>query len=270
MIEDYKNIEKSIVKKFRKTIWVKFIKAIKEYNLIKENDKIAVCISGGKDSFLLAKCLEELLRHGKYHFSLEYIVMNPGYNESNLKLLDANLKKLNINAHIFNAPIFTYTDNIDNACYICAKMRRGYLYNYAKELGCNKIALGHHFNDVIETILLNMIYNGSFSSMRPILKSDNYEHMELIRPLYYVRENDIKAWSLYNNLMFLDCACNVSKKKIGKRLIVKDLVNYLNSIYEEADKCIFNSSRNINLDTLLAYKKDKKLTNLIEEYERDD
>ena len=182
-MEKYREVEKSIIKKYRKEIWSKFVKAVKDYKLINENDKIAVCMSGGKDSFLLAKCLEELQRHGIFKFGLEFIIMDPGYTNDVLKQIINNLELLNINAHIFKAPIFSYTDTLENPCYLCAKMRRGYLYNYAKKLGCNKIALGHHFNDVIETIMLNLIYSGKYASMMPKLKSTNYENMELIRVL---------------------------------------------------------------------------------------
>ena len=204
---ELKEIERSIIKKYRKKIFVPFVKAIKEFNLIEENDKIMVCISGGKDSFLLAKCMQEIKKHGKFNFDLEFIVMNPGYTIENINKIKENLSKLNIDAHIFDTPIFEVADKTDNPCYMCAKMRRGYLYSYAKKLGCNKIALGHHFNDVIETVLLNMIFTGNFSSMVPKVKSTNFENMSLIRPLYYVREEDIIRWAKYNELEFLDCAC---------------------------------------------------------------
>ena len=193
-MEKYKEIERSIIKKFRPSIWHKFVKAIHDYELIKENDKVAVCISGGKDSFLLAKCLEELQRHGKVKFDLEYIIMNPGYTEDVLDKIKKNLKVLNIKAHIFESPIFNIVNKEKSPCFLCAKMRRGYLYNYAKKLGCNKIALGHHYDDVIETILMNLIYNGMFAGMMPKLKSDNFDGLELIRPLYLVREESILDW----------------------------------------------------------------------------
>lgn len=261
-----KEIEKSIIKRYRKEIWAKFVKAVKEYELISENDKIAVCISGGKDSFLLAKCMQELLRHGKFHYTLEFIVMNPGYSKENIEKIKENLKTMEIDAHIFDAPIFEYTSTTDNPCYLCAKMRRGYLYSYAKKLGCNKIALGHHFNDVIETVLLNMLFNGTYASMMPKLHSDNFSNMELIRPLYLIREKDIISWAKYNNLNFLDCACTVTKKDIGKRKVVKNLVNDLNAIYSEADKNILKSTLNVNLNTLLGYKKNNKKHNFLEDY----
>lgn len=265
-MEKYREIEKSIIKKYRKEIWSKFVKAIKEYELIKENDKIAVCISGGKDSFLLAKCLEELQRHGIFKFHLEFIIMNPGYKEDVLKQIQNNLETLNIEAHIFEAPIFSYTDTIKNPCYLCAKMRRGYLYNYAKTLGCNKIALGHHFNDVVETILLNMIYSGKYASMMPKLKSTNYHGMELIRSLYLVKEEDIKSWAKYNDLKFIGCACKVTKKDIGQRQRIKQLVKHLKEYNKDADKCIFTSSSNVNLNTIIKYQKDKEVHSFLDDY----
>ena len=249
-----REIEKSIIKKYRKQIWSKFVKSIKEYELIKENDKIAVCISGGKDSMLLAKCLEELKRHGQFHFDLEYIVMNPGYNDENLKKIKENLEILNINATIFDSNIFEVAGKMDseNPCYLCARMRRGVLYSKAKELGCNKIALGHHFNDVIETVMLNLVFNGLFSSMMPKLHSDNFENMELIRPLYFIREDDIISWSKYNNLSFIDCACSVTTKQTGKRREIKDLIKKLKEIYPQADLNILKATDNVNLNTILS------------------
>lgn len=255
---ELKEIERSIIKKYRKTIFSPFVKAINEFNLIEENDKIAICISGGKDSFLLAKCMQEILRHGKFKFELEFIVMDPGYAEDNINKIKENLKLLNIDAHIFKADIFTFADTTDNPCYMCAKMRRGNLYSYAKKLGCNKIALGHHFNDVIETVLMNIIFNGTFSSMMPKIKSDNFDNMYLIRPLYYVKEEDIIKWAKFNELQFLDCACSVTKKSIGKRVIIKDLVKQLNNIYDKADINILTSTKNVNLNTILSYKKGDK------------
>ena len=263
-----KEIERSIVKKFRKPIWSKFIRAIKDYQLIEENDKIAVCISGGKDSMLLAKLLEELKKHGKINFDIEYIIMNPGYTEEHLTQIKNNLSILNINAHIFETPIFQIADKTENPCYMCAKMRRGYLYDEAKQLGCNKIALGHHFNDVVETILLNLIFNGSYSSMMPKLHSDHFENMQLIRPMYYIKEEDIIAWSKYNNLTFIDCACSVTKKNSGKRQVVKELVKELKKINEDADRSILKSTSNVNLDTIIAYKQNGTLTHFLENYDK--
>lgn len=254
-------IERSIIKKYRKTIYGPFIKAIKEFKLIDENDKIAVCISGGKDSFLLAKCMQEVKRHGNINFDLEFIVMNPGYSLENLNKIKENLKLLNIEASIFDTPVFELSNKTTNPCYMCAKMRRGYLYSYAKKLNCNKIALGHHFNDVIETVLLNILFTGNFSSMPPKVKSTNFDNMFLIRPLYYVREEDIISWCKYNNLTFLDCACSVTKKNSGKRIIMKNLVKELNKIYEKADINILTSTKNVNINTILGYKMEDKYFN---------
>ncbi len=261
-------VKRSIIKKFRPLIWHKFVKAINDYELIKENDRIAVCISGGKDSFLLALCLDELKKHGKIPFELKFIVMNPGYTDDVLNKIKNNLKLLKIDAIIFESPIFEIVRKEKNPCYLCAKMRRGYLYNYAKSIGCNKIALGHHFNDAIETILLNMIYNGRYAGMRPKLKSDNFEGMELIRPLYLIKEDDIIAWKNYNELSFIDCACLVTKKKIGKRKEVKDLIKYLNQNYELADRNIFNSLSNVNLDKVNSYEINSIKKSFLSDYDK--
>ena len=266
---ELKEIERSIIKKYRKEIWYQFVKAVKEFELIQENDRIAVCISGGKDSFLLAKCMQELQRHGKFHYELEFLVMNPGYTDETLDEIQNNLHLLNISAHIFDSPIFDVTDEIENPCYVCAKMRRGYLYSYAKELGCNKIALGHHFNDVIETVLLNLIYTGEFAGMMPKLPSTNFEGMELIRPLYNIREKDIISWVNFNQLKFIDCACRITKKDVGKRKKMKELTELLNGIYKEADKCIFHSIKNVNLNKVLSYKSGKEFYSFLEHYPRD-
>ena len=211
------DIEKSIIKKYRKEIYSRFVRSIKDFSLIEEGDNICVCISGGKDSFILAKCLQELKRHSKYNFNLTYLVMNPGYTKDNLDKIKENANYLNIPIIIKDSNIFEVIKNTDSPCYLCARMRRGCLYSMASELGCNKIALGHHFDDVIETILLNQLYNGQFSGMLPILDSDNFPGMKLIRPLYYVHEKDIISWVKNSELEFLDCACAVTKKNIGKR-----------------------------------------------------
>lgn len=265
-MEKLLEIERSIIKKFRPNLWHPFVQAINDYDLVKENDKIAVCISGGKDSFLLAKCMQELQKHGKIKFDLEFIIMNPGYTKEVLNKIKNNLKLLNIKAHIFDSPIFKVTGKEKNPCYLCAKMRRGYLYDYAQKLGCNKIALGHHFNDVLETILLNLIYNGMYAGMMPKLKSENFENMELIRPLYLVKEDDIIAWSKYNDLSFIDCACTVTKKSSGKRKEMKKLINELNKYYYLADKNIFNSLNNVNLDRVINYNSGKKNYNFLDKY----
>ena len=239
-------IERSIIKKFRPTLWHPFVKAINDYKLIDENDKIAVCISGGKDSFLLAKCLEELQKHGKVKFDLEYIIMNPGYTDEVLDKIKNNLKLLNIDAHIFESPIFKV--------------------NYAREIGCNKIALGHHYDDVLETILMNLIYNGMFAGMMPKLKSDNFEGMELIRPLYLVREDSILDWSRYNKLSFIDCACSVTKKNAGKRKEMKTLIKMLKEYYDDADRNLFNSLSNVKLDKVITYIEGNKKHNFLDKY----
>lgn len=251
-------IKKSIIKKFRKEIWSKFIKAIKDYDLIKENDNICVCISGGKDSFLLALCFEELKKHHKFNFNTKYLVMDPGYLGINLKQITDNAKLLNLDIEIFKSDIFDVVDRAGGSspCYLCARMRRGYLYAKAKELGCNKIALGHHFNDVIETVMLNILYNGVFGGMLPILDSKNFEGMQLIRPLYYVKEKDIIHFAKYNNLKFIDCACKVTKKSLGKRKEVKLLIEELVKTNKNADINIMNSLKNVNKETILGYMKE--------------
>lgn len=274
-MEKYQEIERSIITTYRKTIWGPFIKAIKEYKLIEENDKIAVCISGGKDSVLLAKCLEELKRHGKNNFELQYICMNPGYNKENYDLILENAKTLNIPITYFDSDIFDVVTNVeDNPCYLCARMRRGFLYSKAQSLGCNKIALGHHFNDVVETILMGILYNGQIQSMMPKLKSANFEGMELIRPLYKVKEKDIINWQKHNDLRFLRCACRFTEEMekssdgVGesKRQEMKMLVAKLLETNERADDNIFNCVQNINLNTCIAWKKDGKLTHFLDEY----
>lgn len=252
-------INKSIIKTYRKTIWKKVIKAIDDYDLIKENDNIAVCISGGKDSFLLAVTLKEIQRHYKVKFNLKFICMNPGYNEEVLNQIKNNAKILDIDLNIFVTDIFDSVKNETNPCYVCARKRRGYLYNEAQKLGCNKIALGHHFDDVIETIMLNMIYAGEYGSMLPKLHSKHYPNMELIRPLYLVRETDIIKFAKHNHLEFINCACTaISKKKDSKRAEMKKLITDLEEKYYEAPKNIFKSSENVNLNTILGYKDDKK------------
>lgn len=270
-MERYREIEKTIIKKYRKKIWSPFVKAVKEYQLISPTDKIAVCISGGKDSFLLAKCLEELKRHGQFDFELEYIVMNPGYTEAVLNQIEENLQILNINAHIFTSDIFEVANKKggDSPCYLCARMRRGFLYHKARELGCNKIALGHHFNDVIETILMNIVYTGQYGSMMPKLHSTNFEGMELIRPLYLIHEEDIISWAKYNDLTFIDCACSVTRKNSGKRREMKNLVQKLKEFYPDADLNIFKTTMNTNVDTLLSYKKNGMRHNFLDEYNSD-
>ena len=273
-MEEYKEIERSIIKKFRKVIWSRFIKAVKDYELIQENDNIMACISGGKDSFLLAKCIQELKRHSKVKFNVKYVVMNPGYKKENEDLIINNAKKLNIDIEIFNSDIFEVVSKFDtkDACYMCAKMRRGFLYNKAKELGCNKIALGHHFDDVIETTLLSMFYGSEIKTMMPKLHSDNFKGLELIRPLYLVKEQDIIAWLKYNNLTFLNCACRFTeevnnKETQSKRKEIKELINNLKKINPNIDHNIFKALDNVNLNCVIGIKKDKIYHSFLEEYD---
>lgn len=275
-MEKYREIEKSIIKKYRKEIWSKFIKALKEYHLIEENDSIMVCISGGKDSFLLAKCIQELIRHGQIPFQAHYVVMNPGYNKINLEYIKNNAKLLNIPIEIFNTDIFEVaaTLNPENPCYMCARMRRGHLYNKAKELGCNKIALGHHFNDVIETTLMSMLYGAEIKTMLPKIHSDNFEGVDLIRPLYLIKEEAIIAWSKYNNLTFLNCACQFTEKIANKevdskRNEMKELIKYLKTKNKDIDHNIFKSLDNINLNCVLGYHKDKIRHSFLEDYDKE-
>ena len=267
-------IERSIIKKFRKDIWSKFIKAISDYDLIKENDNIMVCISGCKDSFLLAKCIQELIKHGKFPFTAHYVVMDPGYNKVNRQLIEKNAKLLNVPIEIFETNIFDVTAKVEgNPCYLCARMRRGYLYSKAKELGCNKIALGHHFDDVIETTLLSMFYGSEIKTMMPKLHSDNFEGLELIRPLYLIKESAVLAWKKYNELTFINCACRFTENcsivddGTSKRKEMKNLVDNLRKINPSIDNNIFTSMNNINLNCVLGTKKDGKYTSFLDNYD---
>ena len=273
-MEKYVEIERSIIKKFRKDIWSKFIKAISDYELIKENDNIMVCISGGKDSFLLAKCIQELIKHGKFPFTAHYVVMDPGYNKVNRQLIEKNAKLLNVPIEIFETNIFDVTAKVEgNPCYLCARMRRGYLYSKAKELGCNKIALGHHFDDVIETTLLSMFYGSEIKTMMPKLHSDNFEGLELIRPLYLIKESAVLAWKKYNELTFINCACRFTENcsivddGTSKRKEMKNLVDNLRKINPSIDNNIFTSMNNINLNCVLGTKKDGKYTSFLHNYD---
>lgn len=258
--EKHIEIERSIIKKYRKTIWVNFIAAVQEYELIQENDKIAVCISGGKDSMILAKCMQQLQRHSAYPFELVFLVMDPGYAPENRALIEENAKLLNIPVHIFESDIFDVTTRVGGSpCYLCARMRRGCLYSKAKELGCNKIALGHHFDDVIETVLMSMCYSSEIKTMLPKLHSTNFEGMQLIRPLYRVKEDDIISWAKYNGLHFLQCACKLTaeskdREDLSKRKETKALIKYMNSINPNAADNIFRSLHNVNLATMPAYR----------------
>ena len=275
-MDDYKEIEKSLIKKYRKDIWSKFVKAIIDYELINENDNIMVCISGGKDSFLLAKCIQELIRHGKVHFNARYVVMDPGYNKENRTLIEENAKKMNVPVEIFNSDIFDVANtkfDLKMACYMCARMRRGYLYSKAQELGCNKIALGHHFDDVIETTLLSMLYGSEIKTMMPKLHSDNFEGIELIRPLYLVKEESIISWAKYNNVKFLNCACKFteassSHEDISKRKEIKKLIATLKKNNPNVDHNIFKALDNVNLNCILGTKKDGEYTSFLERYNK--
>lgn len=275
-MEKYKEIERSIIKKYRKDIWSKFVKAVKEYELIKENDNIMVCISGGKDSFLMAKCIQELERHGNVHFNARYVVMDPGYNEYNLNMILDNAKTLNVPIEVFKSDIFDVVSKIsfDSPCYMCAKMRRGYLYNKAKELGCNKIALGHHFNDVIETTLLSMFYGSEIKTMMPKLHSDNFEGIELIRPLYLVEEENIISWRNNAELNFINCACRFTEgcslinDGTSKRKEIKELIKKLKKINPNIDRNIFKSLDNVNLNCVLGTKKDGVYKSFLDDYNK--
>ena len=271
-MEQYKEIERSIIKKFRKEIWSQFVSAIQKYDLIHENDNIMVCISGGKDSFLLAKCIQELIRHGKFPFEAKYVVMNPGYKESVLDCIKKNAEILNIPIQIFKSDIFEVADRIggESPCYLCARMRRGYLYSKAQELGCNKIALGHHFDDVIETTLLSMFYSSEIKTMMPKLKSENFKGLELIRPMYHIKEESVKAWAKSNHLTFINCACKFTEKSsienISKRKEIKELISQLREVYPSVDKNIFKSMDNVNLNCVLGYSKNGIRTEFVEDY----
>ncbi len=275
-MEKYREIERSIIKKYRKEIWSKFIKAIKDYELIQENDNIMVCISGGKDSFLLAKLIQELKRHGQIPFEAHYVVMDPGYNEKNREYIENNAKLMNIPIEIFQTDIFEVANSLnpENPCYMCARMRRGHLYNKAQELGCNKIALGHHFDDVIETTLLSMLYGAEIKTMIPKLYSDNFNGMQLIRPMYLIKEADILAWKNYNELEFLNCACRFTEMSrdhegLSKRKEMKALIADLRTKYKDIDHNIFKSLDNINLNCVLGYYKDGERHSFLDDYDKE-
>lgn len=265
-------IERSITTTYRKHIWSKFIKAVCDYKLVEEGDKIAVAISGGKDSLLMAKLFQNLHKIGKVKFELEFIAMDPGYHESVKQLLIDNCKYLNIPIHVYESGIFEIADKIakDYPCYMCAKMRRGSLYSKAQELGCNKLALGHHFNDVIETTLLNVLYAGNFKTMLPRLKSENFERLELIRPLYYVEEMYIQRFIQNSGIWPLNCACMVAAKKIGnKRYEIKDLIKELKTKFNDVDKSIFKAAENVNMDSILGWQKDGKSYSYLDFYDEE-
>ena len=276
-MERYKEIERTIITKYRKKIWNKFVQGIQEYDMIQEGDKIAVCMSGGKDSSLLAKCLQELQRHGKMKFDLVFLCMNPGYNEANKQKIINNCEILNIPITMFETDIFDRVATIvDHPCYLCARMRRGHLYEKAQELGCNKIALGHHFDDVIETILMGMLYGAQMQTMMPKVKSTSHTGMQLIRPLYYVKENDIINWKERNNLEFIQCACRFTENytvydnggENSKREEMKNLIKKLREINPYIDMNIFRSAQNVNLDTIISYRKNGETHHFLDDYDK--
>ena len=271
-----RKVEKSIVKKFRSEIWRKFTRALNEYELIKDGDRIAVCISGGKDSMLMAKLFQELERHGQKNFEVKFLVMNPGYNDVNYQHILNNAKLLNVPITVFETDIFDVVDVVGGApCYLCARMRRGNLYSKAEEMGWNKIALGHHFDDVIETILMGMLYGGQIQTMMPKLHSTNFGKMELIRPLYLIRERDIIHWKDYNGLTFIDCACKMTAQSAkgnglengSKRAEIKELIRELEKRSEFKPKNIFKSVENVNLNTIIAYKDYKGVHHFLDNYD---
>ncbi len=274
-------VENSLRKKFHEKIWSNFTKAVKDYQLVKPGDKIAVCISGGKDSMLLAKLMQELHRHTRVPFEVEFLVMDPGYSPQNRRVIEENLKNLGVDAHIFESDIFSSVYHVEKSpCYLCARMRRGHLYNYAKSLGCNKIALGHHYDDVIETILMGMLWGAQVQTMMPKLHSTNFPGMELIRPLYLIREDDIKAWRDYNGLHFIQCACKFTdscttcrsegnQETRSKRAEVKELIRTMKKTNPDVEQHIFRSVENVCLDTVIAYKQGGKKISFLDGYDGD-
>ena len=266
--------ERSIVKTYRKELWAPFVRGISDYNMIQPNDCIACCISGGKDSMLMAKLFQELKRHGKIPFEVKYLVMNPGYNEANLKKIIDNANKLDIPIQVIDTNIFEYVSTLDKSpCYICARMRRGNLYRIAKENGCNKIALGHHFDDVIETIMLSMLYAGQYQTMMPKLHSENFEGMELIRPMYLLREQDIYRWCNHNNLDFIRCACKFTEEDetehFSKRKEMKNLIQELKKVNPYVEKNIFKSAQNVNITQIISYFNDDKHYHFLDTYDKE-
>lgn len=272
-----KDVEQSLRKKFKKTIWSKFTKAVNTYELVKPGDRIAVCISGGKDSMLMAKCFQELKRHNKFDFEVKFLVMDPGYSEKNRQVIEENAKNLEIPITVYESDIFESVFHVEKSpCYLCARMRRGHLYHYAQQMGCNKIALGHHYDDVIETILMGMLYGAQVQTMMPKLHSQNFEGMELIRPLYLVREKDIKAWRDYNKLHFIQCACKFTdtcttcnnEENQSKRMEIKKLIAELKKVNPYVEGNIFKSVENVNLNTVVAYKTNGQKHFFLEHYDK--
>jgi len=277
-MEKYEQAERSIVKKYRREIWIPFLSAIKQYDLIQEGDKIAVCISGGKDSMLMAKCIQHLQKYSEFPFEVEYLVMDPGYNAVNRQRIEDNAQALNLPIKIFETKIFDIVAKVDQSpCYLCAKMRRGHLYKHAQELGCNKIALGHHFDDVIETVLMSMFYGGEYKTMMPKLHSTNYPGMELIRPMYMVKEADIIAWKRYNDLNFIQCACRFTENCVlgdngggSKRQEMKELIKKLRRTSPGIDKNIFHSIHNVNLETIIGWRRGSEQHSFLDDYDQEE
>jgi tRNA(Ile)-lysidine synthase TilS/MesJ len=275
-MEKYKEIERSIITKYRKDIWSKFVKGVSDYELIQENDNVMVCISGGKDSFLMAKCIQELQRHGKVKFNAHFVVMDPGYNEYNRSFIEDNAKTLNVPIEIFESDIFDVVSSVESKspCYLCARMRRGYLYSKAQELGCNKIALGHHFDDFIETTLLSIFYGSEVKTMMPKLHSDNFEGIELIRPLLLIKEQDIISWRNHNELTFINCACRFTEgcslvnDGTSKRKEMKELIKNMRKINPNVDQNIFKALENVNMNCVLGWHKDGKDYSFLDEYDK--
>lgn len=274
VLERTRETERSIIKKYRKNIWCRFTKAVREYELIEDGDRIAVCISGGKDSMLMAKLFQELKKHGRNNFDLVFLVMNPGYHKENWQIIQNNAKLLGIPLTVFDTEIFDIVADVEESpCYLCARMRRGYLYHHAKALGCNKIALGHHYDDVIETILMGMLYGGQIETMMPKLHSLNFEGMELIRPMYLIREEAVKAWRDYNGLHFIQCACRFTENCTScgggtgsKRDEMKALIRQLRAQSDVIEQNIFNSVKNVNLNKVIGYKKDGQTYHFLDTY----
>ena len=260
-MDKYQDVERSIITKFRKEIWSRFVKGVANYEQISEGDKVMVCISGGKDSFLLAKCIQELIKHGKFKFEAKYVCMDPGYNKKNRELIEANAKLLNIPIEVFESDVFQVAEKLngESPCYMCARMRRGFLYSKAQELGCNKIALGHHFDDVIETTLLSLFYGSEIKTMVPKIHSENFKGIELIRPMFLIKERDIISWAKYNELTFLNCACKFTEKvanheEASKRKQMKKLIEEFRKENKNIDNNIFNAMGNINMSCILGYR----------------
>ncbi|HEX3017463.1 MAG TPA: ATP-binding protein [Caproicibacter sp.] len=275
-MEKFEQVERSIIKKYRRQIWLPFLSAVKKYQLIQEGDRIAVCISGGKDSMLMAKCMQHLQKYSDFPFEVEFLVMDPGYNEINRQRILDNAEALHIPIHIFDTKIYDIVaESGRSPCYLCAKMRRGCLYKHAQELGCNKISLGHHFDDVIETILMSMLYGAEIRTMMPKLHSTHYSGMELIRPLYMVKEADIIAWRRYNELQFIQCACRFTENCVlgdngggSKRQEMKELIKKLRKTNSNIDKNIFHSVENVNLEAIIGWRAGDSVHNFLDEYNR--